>query len=166
MASSTMELKQPKVVSHTEWLNARKDYLTKEKEFTRLRDELSRQRLQLPWEKVEKQYVFEGPNGQESLADLFGKRSQLIIYLHAGSRLERGLPELLAVWPIISMAPPIPSGESRRYAGCGFACARWRRSKCSKNVWDGAFRGSRRSRTISTGTTMCLSPGTKLTTAR
>jgi predicted dithiol-disulfide oxidoreductase (DUF899 family) len=69
-----------KVVSHTEWLAARKEFLVKEKEFTRLRDELSRQRRELPWEKVEKQYVFEGPNGKETLADLFSGRSQLIMY--------------------------------------------------------------------------------------
>ena len=52
------------VVSHEEWLAARKELLAKEKEFTQLRDELSRQRRELPWEPVEKQYVFEGPNAQ------------------------------------------------------------------------------------------------------
>ena len=71
---------RPKVVSHNEWLAARKEFLAKEKEFTHLRDELSRQRRELPWEKVEKPYVFEGPNGKETLADLFGGRSQLIVY--------------------------------------------------------------------------------------
>src|SRR5438045_6475966 len=69
-----------KVVSHSEWLAARKAFLQKEKEFTRLRDELSKQRRELPWEKVEKQYVFDGPHGKEMLADLFDGRSQLIIY--------------------------------------------------------------------------------------
>jgi predicted dithiol-disulfide oxidoreductase (DUF899 family) len=54
--------------------------LAKEKEFTRLRDELSRQRRELPWEKVEKQYIFDGPSGKETLAGLFQKRSQLIVY--------------------------------------------------------------------------------------
>jgi predicted dithiol-disulfide oxidoreductase (DUF899 family) len=54
--------------------------LTKEKEFTRLRDELSRQRRELPWEKVEKQYVFEGQNGKVTLSELFEKRNQLIVY--------------------------------------------------------------------------------------
>jgi predicted dithiol-disulfide oxidoreductase (DUF899 family) len=68
------------VVSPEEWLTARKGLLQKEKELTRLRDELSRQRRELPWEKVEKRYVFEGPTGKESLADLFGGRSQLIVY--------------------------------------------------------------------------------------
>jgi predicted dithiol-disulfide oxidoreductase (DUF899 family) len=69
-----------KVVSHSEWLAARTAFLKKEKEFTRLRDELSEQRRQLPWEKIEKNYVFDGPNGKESLADLFAGRSQLLVY--------------------------------------------------------------------------------------
>jgi predicted dithiol-disulfide oxidoreductase (DUF899 family) len=80
MATATSKLGSPKVVSQTEWLAARKELLAKEKEFTRLRDELSRQRRELPWEKVEKNYVFDGPNGKEILADLFGSKSQLIIY--------------------------------------------------------------------------------------
>jgi predicted dithiol-disulfide oxidoreductase (DUF899 family) len=73
-------VEQKRVVSHDEWLAARKEHLAKEKEFTRLRDELSRQRRELPWEKVEKQYVFDGPRGKETLADLFDGRSQLIVY--------------------------------------------------------------------------------------
>jgi predicted dithiol-disulfide oxidoreductase (DUF899 family) len=69
-----------KVVSETEWLVARKDLLTREKELTRLRDEVSRHRRELPWVKVKKQYAFDGLNGQETLTDLFDSRSQLIIY--------------------------------------------------------------------------------------
>jgi predicted dithiol-disulfide oxidoreductase (DUF899 family) len=80
MATSTIEVQHPKVVSPAEWLTARKAHLAKEKEFTRLRDELSQQRRELPWEKIEKQYVFDGPGGKKTLADLFGKRSQLIVY--------------------------------------------------------------------------------------
>ncbi|HTT37779.1 MAG TPA: thioredoxin family protein [Burkholderiales bacterium] len=68
------------IVTHDEWISARRRFLAKEKEFTRLRDELSRERRELPWERVEKEYVFEGENGKETLADLFGKRSQLIVY--------------------------------------------------------------------------------------
>lgn len=68
------------VVSRDEWLRARKDFLTKEKEFTRLRDELSAERRALPWVKVDKDYVFQGPDGTESLADLFGDKSQLVVY--------------------------------------------------------------------------------------
>jgi predicted dithiol-disulfide oxidoreductase (DUF899 family) len=80
MASSTTEIAHPKVVSQAEWLAARKEFLAKEKEFTRQRDELSRLRRELPWEKVEKSYVFDGPRGKETLADLFDGRSQLIVY--------------------------------------------------------------------------------------
>jgi predicted dithiol-disulfide oxidoreductase (DUF899 family) len=69
-----------KVVSHEAWVEARKQLLAKEKEFTRLRDQLSRQRRELPWERVEKDYVFDGPNGKETLAQLFDGRSQLVIY--------------------------------------------------------------------------------------
>jgi predicted dithiol-disulfide oxidoreductase (DUF899 family) len=69
-----------KIVSADEWLKARLDFLAKEKEFTRRRDELSRQRRDLPWVQVDKQYVFDGPNGKETLAQLFDGRSQLIVY--------------------------------------------------------------------------------------
>ncbi len=68
------------VVSHEDWLSARTAFLAKEKEFTRLRDELSRQRRELPWEVVDKEYVFEGPNGKQTLAELFEGRSQLMVY--------------------------------------------------------------------------------------
>jgi len=68
------------IVSSDEWIRARKELLVKEKEFTRLRDQLSQLRRELPWEKVAKTYVFDGPNGKETLADLFDGRSQLIVY--------------------------------------------------------------------------------------
>lgn len=80
MATMTTAPKLEKVVSHSEWIEARRQFLSKEKEFTLLRDDLSRQRRELPWEKVEKVYVFEGPRGRETLADLFDGRSQLLIY--------------------------------------------------------------------------------------
>jgi predicted dithiol-disulfide oxidoreductase (DUF899 family) len=69
-----------RIVAHDEWLAARRSFLAKEKEFNRLRDELSRERRELPWEHVRKPYVFEGEHGKETLVDLFGKRSQLIVY--------------------------------------------------------------------------------------
>ncbi len=73
-------MQPPKIVSHQEWLEARKALLAKEKEFTRLRDALSRERQALPWERVEKDYRFEGPEGQVGLPDLFDGRSQLMVY--------------------------------------------------------------------------------------
>lgn len=80
MASTMTEVKHPKVVTHDEWLAARKGFLAKEKAFTRQRDELSRQRRELPWELIEKDYAFDGPGGKESLGDLFDGRGQLLIY--------------------------------------------------------------------------------------
>ncbi|HLZ41364.1 MAG TPA: thioredoxin family protein [Candidatus Sulfotelmatobacter sp.] len=80
MTTAMTEKIPAKVVSPAEWVAARKEFLAKEKEFTRLRDELSRQRRELPWERVEKSYGFEGTHGKETLGDLFGGRSQLILY--------------------------------------------------------------------------------------
>jgi predicted dithiol-disulfide oxidoreductase (DUF899 family) len=68
------------IVSRDEWLVVRKAHLAREKEFTRLRDQLSAERRALPWVKIEKNYVFDGPDGKETLADLFDGRSQLIVY--------------------------------------------------------------------------------------
>jgi predicted dithiol-disulfide oxidoreductase (DUF899 family) len=68
------------IVDHDDWLAARQRFLTKEKEFTRLRDELSRERRELPWEHVKKEYAFESDRGRETLGELFGKHNQLIVY--------------------------------------------------------------------------------------
>ena len=68
------------IVSHDRWLAARKALLAEEKAFTHARDALSAARRELPWEKVETAYVFDGPSGPESLADLFDGKSQLIVY--------------------------------------------------------------------------------------
>ena len=70
---------QHPTVSHNEWLAARKELLAREKELTRLRDRLAAERRALPWVKIEKPYVFDGPDGKKTLADLFGGRSRLII---------------------------------------------------------------------------------------
>ena len=69
-----------KVVSHDEWVAARKKHLAKEKEFTHLRDQLSRERRELPWELVEKDYRFEGESGHVSLDEMFAGRGQLVVY--------------------------------------------------------------------------------------
>ncbi len=68
------------VVSEAEWLVARKDLLTREKEFNHQRDALSKARRSLPWVKIDKEYVFDGPDGKETLSDLFDGRRQLIVY--------------------------------------------------------------------------------------
>jgi predicted dithiol-disulfide oxidoreductase (DUF899 family) len=82
-----------RIVSHDDWIAARKAHLAEEKAFSRARDALSKKRRELPWEKVEKQYLFDGGSGQETLADLFGGNSQLIVYhFMLGPDWEAGCP--------------------------------------------------------------------------
>src|ERR1700712_2969 len=82
-----------KVVSQDEWLEARKAHLVKEKALTRQRDELHRERLQLPWVRGEEEYVFEAPDGHKTIAELFDGRSQLIVYhFMFGPEWEQGCP--------------------------------------------------------------------------
>src|SRR5206468_7957163 len=76
----TKNTENPKVVSRAEWLNARQTLLAREKEFTRERDALSAARRELPMVRIDKPYVFDGPQGQQTLAELFDGRSQLIVY--------------------------------------------------------------------------------------
>lgn len=84
---------QHPVVSRDQWLNARREFLAAEKALTRQRDELSRKRRELPWERVETNYVFDGPNGPQTLADLFAGRNQLIVYhFMLGADWEEGCP--------------------------------------------------------------------------
>jgi predicted dithiol-disulfide oxidoreductase (DUF899 family) len=73
-------LRKHRVVSQQEWLRERSALLVKEKAFSRQREQLAEERRQLPWVKVDKRYSFEGPNGQETLSELFGERRQLIVY--------------------------------------------------------------------------------------
>jgi predicted dithiol-disulfide oxidoreductase (DUF899 family) len=68
-----------RIVSRDEWLAEHRQHLAKEKEHTRQRDRLNAERRELPWVEVEKTYAFDGPNGRQTLADLFGGRSQLIV---------------------------------------------------------------------------------------
>jgi predicted dithiol-disulfide oxidoreductase (DUF899 family) len=82
-----------KVVGREEWLAARKAHLDAEKQFTRARDALAAARRGLPWVKLEKDYVFEGPDGAETLADLFAGHDQLIVYhFMMGPDWEEGCP--------------------------------------------------------------------------
>ncbi len=69
-----------RIVSKDEWLAARSALLKKEKEFTVLRDKLGQQQRDMPWVSVDKEYLFVGPNGKQTLSDLFDGRTQLIVY--------------------------------------------------------------------------------------
>ncbi len=82
-----------RIVSHDQWVEARQQLLVKEKEYTRVGDALAQARRELPWERVEKEYIFDGPNGKESLSELFAGRSQLAIYhFMFGPEWEAGCP--------------------------------------------------------------------------
>src|ERR1700746_3325888 len=90
---STNTIENPKVVSREEWLAARKKLLAKEKQLTRERDALAAERRQLSWVKVDKNYVFDSPDGARTLAELFDGRSQLIVYhFMFGPGYEGGCP--------------------------------------------------------------------------
>ena len=92
------------IVSREKWLEARRDLLAAEKDLTHRSDQVAELRRKLPWVRVEKPYVFEGPNGQISLADLFAGRSQLSCstscWRPAGRRAARAVP----TWPTIPTA--------------------------------------------------------------
>ena len=79
--------------TRAEWVAAREELLAREKEHTRLSDELARQRRELPWVKVEKNYISDAPKGRKTLADLFEGRSQLIVsHFMFGPEWEQGCP--------------------------------------------------------------------------
>lgn len=81
------------VVSHDRWVAGRKELLAREKELTRLRDEIARERRALPWERIEKNYVFDTPEGRRTLADLFeGRRQLLVQHFMFGPGWEQGCP--------------------------------------------------------------------------
>jgi predicted dithiol-disulfide oxidoreductase (DUF899 family) len=86
-----------RVVSREEWTTARKDLLAREKEFTRRRDALSAERRRLPMVRIDKEYVFEGPEGKASLLDLFEGRRQLIVgHFMVDPSWEEGCPSCSA----------------------------------------------------------------------
>ena len=86
-------MQAPKVVSHDNWLKARRELLAAEKALTHQRDELTRRRMAMPWERVEKDYVFDTPEGKRKLAELFEGRRQLIVqHFMLGPGWEQGCP--------------------------------------------------------------------------
>src|SRR5947207_13136242 len=87
-----------KTGTHKEWLAARLDLLKAEKEFTRRSDELARQRQELPWVRIEKEYRFDTEEGSTSLAELFRGRSQLLVYhFMFGPDYKAGCPSCSAI---------------------------------------------------------------------
>src|SRR5262245_26357941 len=80
MATAQVNKPNHKVTSQKEWLKARKALLAREKVATHERDEIARLRRELPWVRVEKQYIFDDQAGKVTLSDLFDGRSQLVVY--------------------------------------------------------------------------------------
>src|SRR5207245_8416012 len=130
-----------KVASREEWLAAREALLAREKEHTRMGDDLARQRRELPWVRVEKEYSFEANEGIRTLAELFDGRSQLLVYhFMFGPSYEGGcrtfsfsadavggvLPHLNAsdvTLVYVSIAPLEELWECKRRMGWSLRCA-------------------------------------------
>ena len=146
-----------KIVSESEWVAARKAHLAVEKKFTEARDELSRQRRELPWVKVDKPYVFDGPARQGD-AGRAVRRAQPAdrLSLHVRPGLGTRLPELLV--PLRSLRRRHRCTWRSATSPCSrFRARRCRRSKRSRSGWDGASSGCRHSAAISIATTTCRS---------
>src|ERR1035437_2531306 len=97
-----LAMTEHRVVGHDAWVDERRKHLVKEKEFTRLRDQLSRERRELPWELVEKDYKFEGERGVQTLSEMFDGRSQLVVY-HAMFNPETAGPN--TTWTVDAGCP-------------------------------------------------------------
>src|SRR5580658_6849081 len=144
---------QHQVVSHGEWLKAHLELLAAEKEFTRQCDALTRRRMALPWERVEKSYRFEGPNGALSLADLFDGRSQLIVYhFMFGPDWEQGCKSC-SFWADNFNGIPIHLNH-RDVTLSAISRTPLAKIDAYKNAWAGASRGCRPTEAISLSITM------------
>src|SRR5262249_12508243 len=155
-----------KVVSHEEWLKARLELLAAEKEFTRQRDALTRRRMVMPWERVEKSYQFEGANGALSLADLFDGRSQLIVYhFMFGPDWEEGCKSC-SFWADNFNGTPIHLNH-RDVTFTAVSHAHSSRLTPTRIAWAGASRGSRHTEAISISIITCrLRPNKSLRVRR
>ena len=108
-----------KVVSHDEWIEARKAFLVREKEFARRREALARDLRDLPWEAVTKEYVFDGPAGKRTLRDLFEGRGQLVVYhFMFPPEWDAGCPHC-SFWADSFDSSPRPPPGPRRVLRCG-----------------------------------------------
>jgi predicted dithiol-disulfide oxidoreductase (DUF899 family) len=95
------------VVSHEKWAAAREELLAREKEHTRLGDEVARRRRELPWVRVEKEYSFDTEEGPRTLAELFDGRSQLLVYhFMFGPSYEAGCPTCSSMADTVDGALP------------------------------------------------------------
>jgi predicted dithiol-disulfide oxidoreductase (DUF899 family) len=151
-------MERHRIVSQDEWIEARKQHLAKEKEFTRLRDQLSAQRRALPWVRVDKQYVFEGLNGKESLNQFFAGKSQLVVqHFMFGPDWKEGCKSC-SFWAdnyngfiVHLMQRDVALSSCRSHPSAG--------SKHSRSAWGGALNGCRHLAPTSTMTTTVVHAG-------
>ena len=142
---------QHQIVSRQEWLKARIALLEREKAWTRQRDQIAAERLALPWVRIEKDYVFAGPQGKLTLLDLFQGRSQLYIkhFMMAPDAKHQCVGCSLEVDHIAAFCP---TSKTTMSVTPRSPVRRSRRSKWCESAWVGHSSGSPRSAPISTTT--------------
>jgi predicted dithiol-disulfide oxidoreductase (DUF899 family) len=154
---STIDAVSPRVVSRAEWLQLRKALLAREKEHTRLGDQLSAEKRHLPWVKVEEDYVFDGSTGKETLASLFGNKTQLLVYhFMFGPDWEQGCPTCSIVADNID--PNVIHLEHRDVTLAVVSRAPVAKIEAFKKRMGGISNGFRRWQTILTTTTASRLP--------
>ena len=138
-------------MSRDRWLAERKTLLAREKELTRLRDQINHERRALPWVRIDKNHVFDTSEGARTLADLFeGRRQLLVQHFMLGPGWEQGCPSC-------SFMADHTDGMTVHLAqrDTTFVLSRarrWPRSNASVSAWAGSSNGCRRTRTTSTST--------------
>src|SRR5215471_12798104 len=139
------------VVSREEWAAARDALLAREKEHTRRGDELARERRELPWVRVEKEYRFDTDDGTRTLADLFDGRSQLLVYhFMFGPSYEAGCPTCSSMADAIDGL--LPHLHARDVTFLFVSQAPLEKLQATSAAWAGAFRGFPRRAPTSTST--------------
>ena len=165
IAEERERLSEHEIVSPEEWLVARKDLLGNEKQLTRLRDKLAAERRALPWVKIDKEYVFDAPEGKVTLADLFAGRSQLVIYhFMFGPDWQEGCPSCSFVSDHIDGA--LPHLAARDVTVTMVSRAPLAKIEAFKKRMGGSSSGCRLTAATSTLTSMCRSARTRWRRAR
>nr|WP_216607806.1 DUF899 family protein [Vibrio sp. RE88] len=145
-----------KVVSKREWVEARLALLKKEKEYSRLRDELTKERLALPWVLVEKDYTFKSEQGLIHFSELFGDKSQLIVqHFMFQEDWEAGCKSCSFMADHIN--PALTHLAEKTSLSPRFPLLRFHSSSGISNVWSGTFSGCRPQSLSLIETSMCLS---------
>ena len=146
-----------KIGTREEWLAAREQLLAREKEHTRLGDELARQRRELPWVRVEKEYRFDTDDGEKTLGELFDGRSQLLVYhFMFGPSYEAGCPVNSSMADTVNGV--LPHLDARDVTFVFVSQAPLEKLQAYKRAWAGRFPGSRPRAPTSTSTSASRSP--------